>query len=64
MTSNRGVGYWRTNPDWYYFDEEDNKWYVKETAPERAKRSFEMLHDYPAVKGAKEFLPNRVKYRT
>ena len=31
--------YWRTNPDWYYFDDEGRR-RIKPDAPKEAKESF------------------------
>ena len=32
--------YWRSNPDWYDF-KENGEYYLKESAPDEAKESFE-----------------------
>ena len=35
------VDFWRTNKDWYWYDENDDP-HIKDDAPEEAKKSFEL----------------------
>lgn len=34
--------YWHSNPEWYYFDEENDKFVLTDKAPQRAIDSFAM----------------------
>ena len=47
MTTNTELMYWRSNPDWYEPDESKQFIYkVKDNAPERAKKSYEMWLEF------------------
>lgn len=34
--------YWYSNKDWYVLDDENDTFVIREDAPERAKKSFEL----------------------
>lgn len=36
------VMYWIKNKDWFTFDDENDTFQIREDAPEKAKKSFEM----------------------
>ncbi len=42
MTANSEPMYWSKNEEWYIFDEENDRIVLLPSAPERAKKSFEM----------------------
>lgn len=42
MTANKEAVYWKTNPEWWYFDKEKNEYVLTDKATERARRSFEL----------------------
>lgn len=42
MTANKEILYWRTNEDWYIYDESTGTFSIKDDAPQRAKDSFEL----------------------
>ena len=42
MNRNSEVMYWQSNKDWYEIDDEKDTFVIREDAPERAKKSFEM----------------------
>ena len=37
----KGITDWRRNKEWYYIDEERDRYVLTEKAPEEARRSFE-----------------------
>ena len=41
MNANKETLIWRMNKDWYYINEELDRFEIKEDAPEEAKQSFE-----------------------
>lgn len=47
MTGNTEILYWRSNEEWYEADPTDEYIFrVKNNAPERAKKSFELWKTY------------------
>ena len=42
VNRNSEVMYWQSNKDWYEIDDEKDTFVIREDAPERAKKSFEM----------------------
>jgi hypothetical protein len=44
MTANKFPFYWQTNKDWYYW--KDGKRYLKDDAPEIAKKSYEAYQEH------------------
>ncbi|MCF0260609.1 MAG: hypothetical protein HUJ54_12195 [Erysipelotrichaceae bacterium] len=45
MTKDTEFLYWKSNDNWYDFDEKAGEFYLTVQAPERAKRSFELWKD-------------------
>lgn len=45
--------YWRKNKDWYNYDEITNTYHILETAPERAKKSFELWKNWGKIQEEK-----------
>jgi len=46
MTGKTELLYWQSNDDWYEYNQETREYKVKENAPERAKKSFELYIEY------------------
>ena len=43
MTADRETIFWRSNPEWFFFDEEKDEFVLTDKAPERARRSFDLF---------------------
>jgi len=43
VTANTEVFYWTTNKGWYRFNSETQKFELTDEAPERARKSFELM---------------------
>ena len=43
MSANKESVYWKTNPEWWYFDREKDKFVLTDKATERARKSFELF---------------------
>lgn len=46
MNRNTEIMYWHSNPDWYKRDYERDEFVLLDSAPERAKKSFELWKKY------------------
>jgi len=44
MTTNMESMYWKTNKEWYYFDDEADDFKLTEKAPERAIKSYALYN--------------------
>ena len=42
MTGNKEMLYWHSQEEWYVYDEESDTYSIKNDAPERVKKSFDM----------------------
>ena len=45
MTGNKEIYYWRSNEEWYEFDETARKYVLTDKAPERAIKSYELMQE-------------------
>ena len=46
ITADRELFYWRTNEDWYEYDKETNSLKIVDTAPKRAKKSYQLYQEH------------------
>ena len=46
MHKRRELLYWQSNSEWWGIDKQTDDFYLKDAAPEAARRSFEMYKDY------------------
>ena len=45
MTMNKEIFYWQSDKSWYRFDEEQKIIVLTDEAPERARKSFELMKE-------------------
>ena len=43
MTANKEIHYWQSDESWYRFDDELDTVVLTDAAPERARKSFELM---------------------
>jgi hypothetical protein len=46
MTANKEIIYWRSDENWYIYDQKSKTYRLTDKAPERAVKSFALLKDH------------------